>query len=109
MPPNLGSGSGGPEPPEKLEGIAGIEEAITDRNLRRPVPIERGPLLTGFCAPVEGVMYLDKPLKAHTFFQAVCRTAGSPFSVVMTAVVSSRATTMAITPRPAGWHRGRRR
>lgn len=31
-------------------------------------------LLTGFDAPIEGVMYLDKPLKAHTLFQAVCRT-----------------------------------
>jgi len=31
-------------------------------------------LLTGFDAPIEGVMYLDKPLKAHTLFQAVTRT-----------------------------------
>jgi type I restriction enzyme R subunit len=31
-------------------------------------------LLTGFDAPIEGVMYLDKPLKAHSLFQAVCRT-----------------------------------
>ncbi len=31
-------------------------------------------LLTGFDAPIEGVMYLDKPIKAHTLFQAVCRT-----------------------------------
>ncbi len=31
-------------------------------------------LLTGFDAPVEGVMYLDKPLRAHTLFQAVTRT-----------------------------------
>ncbi len=31
-------------------------------------------LLTGFDAPIEGVMYLDKPMKAHTLFQAVCRT-----------------------------------
>jgi type I restriction enzyme R subunit len=31
-------------------------------------------LLTGFDAPIEAVMYLDKPLKAHTLFQAVCRT-----------------------------------
>jgi type I restriction enzyme R subunit len=31
-------------------------------------------LLTGFDAPVEGVMYLDKALRAHTLFQAVCRT-----------------------------------
>lgn len=31
-------------------------------------------LLTGFDAPIEGVMYLDRPLRAHTLFQAVCRT-----------------------------------
>jgi type I restriction enzyme R subunit len=31
-------------------------------------------LLTGFDGPIEGVMYLDKPLRAHTLFQAVCRT-----------------------------------
>jgi type I restriction enzyme R subunit len=31
-------------------------------------------LLTGFDAPIEGVLYLDKPLRAHTLFQAVCRT-----------------------------------
>jgi type I restriction enzyme R subunit len=31
-------------------------------------------LLVGFDAPIEGVMYLDKPLRAHTLFQAVTRT-----------------------------------
>jgi len=31
-------------------------------------------LLTGFDAPIEGVMYLDKPLRHHTLFQAVTRT-----------------------------------
>jgi type I restriction enzyme R subunit len=31
-------------------------------------------LLTGFDAPIEGVMYLDKPLRAHTLFQAMTRT-----------------------------------
>ena len=29
---------------------------------------------TGFNAPIEGVMYLDKPLKKHTLFQAITRT-----------------------------------
>lgn len=28
---------------------------------------------TGFNAPIEGVMYLDKPLKAHTLFQTITR------------------------------------
>lgn len=31
-------------------------------------------LLTGFDAPIEGVLYLVKPLKAHNLFQAVTRT-----------------------------------
>lgn len=31
-------------------------------------------LLAGFDAPVEGVLYLDKPLRAHTLFQAITRT-----------------------------------
>lgn len=31
-------------------------------------------LLTGFDAPNLGVMYLDKPLRAHTLFQAITRT-----------------------------------
>jgi type I restriction enzyme R subunit len=29
---------------------------------------------TGFNAPIEGVMYLDKPLKMHTLFQTITRT-----------------------------------
>jgi len=31
-------------------------------------------LLTGFDAPIEGVLYLDKPLRLHTLFQAITRT-----------------------------------
>jgi type I restriction enzyme R subunit len=31
-------------------------------------------LLTGFDAPIESVMYLDKPLKEHSFLQAIART-----------------------------------
>ncbi len=31
-------------------------------------------LLTGFDAPIEQVMYLDRPLRRHTLFQAICRT-----------------------------------
>lgn len=31
-------------------------------------------LLTGFDAPIDGVMYLDKPLRKHTLFQALTRT-----------------------------------
>jgi type I restriction enzyme R subunit len=54
------------------------EIAIRDRFLDPADPLKflivTAKLLTGFDAPVEGVMYLDKPLKAHTLFQAVCRT-----------------------------------
>jgi type I restriction enzyme R subunit len=31
-------------------------------------------LLTGFDAPIEQVMYLDRPLRKHTLFQAITRT-----------------------------------
>ncbi|MCB9386070.1 MAG: type I restriction endonuclease subunit R [Bryobacterales bacterium] len=31
-------------------------------------------LLTGFDAPIESVMYLDKPLKEHNLLQAIART-----------------------------------
>jgi type I restriction enzyme, R subunit len=54
------------------------EQRIRDRFLDPDDPLKflivTAKLLTGFDAPVEGVMYLDKPLKAHTLFQAVCRT-----------------------------------
>lgn len=54
------------------------EIAIRDRFLDPDDPlcflIVTAKLLTGFDAPVEGVMYLDKPLRAHTLFQAVTRT-----------------------------------
>ncbi len=55
------------------------EEARTrDRFLDPDDPLKflivTAKLLTGFDAPIEGVMYLDKPLRTHTLFQAVCRT-----------------------------------
>lgn len=54
------------------------EIKIRDRFLDPADPLKflivTAKLLTGFDAPVEGVMYLDKPLRAHTLFQAVCRT-----------------------------------
>jgi type I restriction enzyme R subunit len=54
------------------------EMAIRDRFLDPADPLKflivTAKLLTGFDAPVEGVMYLDKPLRAHTLFQAVTRT-----------------------------------
>lgn len=46
------------------------------RNFTDPLKflIVTSKLLTGFDAPIEGVMYLDKPLKKHTLFQAITRT-----------------------------------
>ncbi len=54
------------------------EIALRDRFLDPTDPLRflivTAKLLTGFDAPIEGVMYLDRPLRAHTLFQAVCRT-----------------------------------
>jgi len=54
------------------------EQAVRDRFLDPADPLKflivTAKLLTGFDAPVEGVMYLDKPLRAHTLFQATTRT-----------------------------------
>jgi type I restriction enzyme R subunit len=54
------------------------EIAVRDRFLDSGDPLRflivTAKLLTGFDAPIEGVMYLDKPLRAHTLFQAVTRT-----------------------------------
>ena len=68
------------DPPEwdAFDRERSAEIAIRDRFLDSADPLKflivTAKLLTGFDAPVEGVMYLDKPLKAHTLFQAVCRT-----------------------------------
>jgi type I restriction enzyme R subunit len=54
------------------------EEKILDR-FRDPLEplsllIVTAKLLTGFDAPILQTMYLDRPLKAHTLLQAICRT-----------------------------------
>ncbi|MCH8562452.1 HsdR family type I site-specific deoxyribonuclease [Nesterenkonia sp. YGD6] len=54
------------------------EEEVLDRfraygdNLKFLIVTSK--LGTGFDAPIEGVMYLDKPLKLHTLFQTITRT-----------------------------------
>jgi len=53
---------------------ATIKDRFRDVNDPLKFLIVTAKLLTGFDAPIEGVMYLDKPLRAHTLFQAVCRT-----------------------------------
>lgn len=49
------------------------------RNFKNPehplrILLVQSMLLTGFDAPVEQVMYLDRPLKDHTLLQAIART-----------------------------------
>ncbi len=56
------------------EAEAVIKDRFRDVNDPLKFVIVTAKLLTGFDAPIEGVMYLDKPLRAHTLFQAVCRT-----------------------------------
>jgi type I restriction enzyme R subunit len=56
------------------EQEAVIKDRFRDLNDPLKFVIVTAKLLTGFDAPIEGVMYLDKPLRAHTLFQAVCRT-----------------------------------
>lgn len=56
------------------EQEATIKDRFRDINDPLKFVIVTAKLLTGFDAPIEGVMYLDKPLRAHTLFQAVCRT-----------------------------------
>ena len=45
------------------------------RNPHHPLKlvIVTSKLLTGFDAPINSVMYLDKPMKDHTLLQAICR------------------------------------
>jgi len=68
------------DPPEwekwnlEREQEAVIKDRFRDVNDPLKFVIVTAKLLTGFDAPIEGVMYLDKPLRAHTLFQAVCRT-----------------------------------
>jgi type I restriction enzyme R subunit len=45
-----------------------------DRNDPMKILVVTAKLLTGFDAPILQAMYLDKPLKAHTLLQAICRT-----------------------------------
>jgi type I restriction enzyme R subunit len=56
------------------------EKTLIDR-FKKPFPDDKlsmlivcDKLLTGFDAPIEQVMYLDKPLKEHNLLQAIART-----------------------------------
>lgn len=54
------------------------EEALLDRFRSYEDPLKflivTAKLGTGFNAPIEGVLYLDKPMKMHTLFQTITRT-----------------------------------
>ncbi|SDK36589.1 type I restriction enzyme, R subunit [Cryobacterium psychrotolerans] len=56
----------------------GEEEVLLDRFRDATDPLKflivTAKLGTGFNAPIEGVLYLDKPLKLHTLFQTITRT-----------------------------------
>ena len=49
-------------------------EAFKERGEQPSFLIVCDKLLTGFDAPIEAVMYLDKPLKEHNLLQAIART-----------------------------------
>ena len=56
------------------EDEAAIKARFEDHSDPLKFLVVTAKLLTGFDAPNEGVMYLDKPLRLHTLFQAICRT-----------------------------------
>lgn len=51
-----------------------VKKAFGKKGVRPDFLIVCDKLLTGFDAPVESVMYLDKPLKEHGLLQAIART-----------------------------------
>lgn len=57
--------------PSKLEKLL---DRFRDRKDPLKLLIVTSKLLTGFDAPINQVMYLDKPLRDHTLLQAICRT-----------------------------------
>ncbi len=71
-------GKGDPEDWARFN-LTDAEEAALLKRFRTPGdPLKflvcTSKLGTGFDAPIEGVMYLDKPLKEHTLFQTITRT-----------------------------------
>lgn len=72
------SGNGGKDDLENYVLNPAAEEAVIAdfKKVGHPLSflIVTAKLGTGFNAPIEGVMYLDKPLKLHTLFQTITRT-----------------------------------
>jgi len=53
---------------------ARIKQRFNSENDALAMLVVTAKLLTGFDAPIEQAMYLDKPLRRHTLFQAITRT-----------------------------------
>lgn len=51
-----------------------VKEAFSRKNEPPYFLLVCNKLLTGFDAPIEGIMYLDSPLREHTLLQAIART-----------------------------------
>ncbi len=51
-----------------------VKQAFGQKGRMPEILIVCDKLLTGFDAPIEGVMYLDKPLRDHGLLQAIART-----------------------------------
>ena len=82
MPPEASevviSATGRDERFEPYERTRDQEEKLLERFRNPDDPLKllivTAKLLTGFDAPILQAMYLDKPLRAHTLLQAICRT-----------------------------------
>ncbi|PBB06942.1 type I restriction endonuclease subunit R [Salimicrobium humidisoli] len=57
---------------EEKDVIQRFKKPMEEENLSFLIVCDK--LLTGFDAPIEQVMYLDKPLKEHNLLQAIART-----------------------------------
>lgn len=57
---------------EEKDVIARFKNPMSEDNLCFLIVCDK--LLTGFDAPIEQVMYLDKPIKEHNLLQAIART-----------------------------------
>lgn len=57
---------------EEKDAISRFKQPMEDDPLAFLIVCDK--LLTGFDAPIEQVMYLDKPLKEHNLLQAIART-----------------------------------
>ena len=55
------------------EELAELLDRFRDPSDPLKLLIVTSKLLTGFDAPIDQVMYLDKPMKDHTLLQAICR------------------------------------